>query len=103
MGVDKVINVPITKTVEVQQVQTVEKTVDIPQTQIVEKVVEVPMVENVQGGQSTVNVPSAPSRQVAPVEIVEVSEMGAPLPAEAAPAIIMAAPAPTMVAPASAP
>merc|ERR1712093_912611 len=101
--VDKVIDVPMTKTIEVLSVQTVEKIVDIPQTQIVERIVEVPQIETVNGQQSTVNIPTAPMRQTAPAEIVEVQEMGMPLPAEMIAGVTMAAPAPTVTYAAPAP
>merc|ERR1711953_1104437 len=67
--------------------------VDVPQVQVVEKIVEVPEFQTVAGEQTAVSMGTAPVRQVAPAEIVEVTEIGAPLPAESAPAIVVQAPA----------
>merc|ERR1712196_350581 len=81
--IDEVVDVPVTKQRHVPQVQTVEKVVEIPQLQVVERVVEAPQVgQTVQGAQRAVNIPCAPVRQVAPAEIVQVTEVGPPLPAE---------------------
>merc|ERR1711897_70800 len=74
------------------QIQTVEKVVEIPQVQTVEKVVEVPEVQTVAGATRSVNLPSAPVRQTAPAEVVQVTEVGPPLPAESAPATRSQAP-----------
>merc|ERR1712079_970174 len=60
--------------------------------QVVEKIVEVPEFQTLAGEQTAVSLGTAPVRQVAPAEIVEVTEIGAPLPAEAAPAIVVQAP-----------
>merc|ERR1711907_57719 len=74
--------------------------VEVPLVQTVEKVVEVPVVgETIQGRQHTVNVPIAPTRQVAEAETVTVTEMGPPLPAEQHPEAVMKqvpAPAPVL-------
>merc|ERR1712107_906190 len=78
--VDKVVDVPVVQVVQVPQVQVVEKTVEIPQLQIVEKIVEIPEIQTVQGTQTSESLGTAPVRQVAPAEIVEVVEIGAPLP-----------------------
>merc|ERR1712013_907137 len=58
----------------------------------VEKVVEIPEVQTVAGATRSVNVPSAPVRQTAPAEVVQVTEVGPPLPAESAPATRSQAP-----------
>merc|ERR1739838_362025 len=50
--------------------------VEIPQVQTVEKVVEVPEVQTVAGATRSVNLPSAPVRQTAPAEVVQVTEVG---------------------------
>merc|ERR1711972_24515 len=80
------------KQVEVPQIQTIEKVVEIPQVQTVEKVVEIPEVQTVAGATRSVNLPSAPVRQTAPAEVVQVTEIGPPLPAESAPATRSVAP-----------
>merc|ERR1712151_1450681 len=69
-----------------------EKVVEIPQVQTVEKVVEIPEVQTVAGATRSVNLPSAPVRQTAPAEVVQVTEVGPPLPAESAPATRSVAP-----------
>merc|ERR1711879_822666 len=100
--VEKAVDVPVIKQMEVPQVHTIENIVEVPLVQMVEKVVEVPMVgETIQGRQHTVNVPLAPTRQVAEAETVTVMEMGPPLPAEQHPeAVMKQAPARVMQAPA---
>merc|ERR1711945_20320 len=90
--VDKVVDVPVVQVVQVPQVQVVEKTVEIPQLQIVEKIVEIPEIQTVQGTQTSESLGTAPVRQVAQAEIVEVVEIGAPLPAESAPPMFVTAP-----------
>merc|ERR1712050_2024 len=67
-------------------------------------VVEIPEVQTVAGATRSVNLPSAPVRQTAPAEVVQVTEVGPPLPAESAPATRSQAPmaasaAMTMAAP----
>merc|ERR1740122_180620 len=57
-----------------------------------EKVVEVPEVQTVAGATRSVNLPSAPVRQTAPAEVVQVTEVGPPPPAESAPATRSQAP-----------
>merc|ERR1712013_610625 len=96
------------KQVEVPQIQTIERIVEVPYVQTVEKVVEVPQAgETVQGGQRAVTNQLETMRQVAPAEIVQVTEMGAPLPQEILPpqnvAEPIVAPAAPMPAPMPAP
>merc|ERR1712050_652631 len=99
---EKIVDVPVIKQVEIPQIQTIEKVVEIPQVQTVEKVVEIPEVQTLAGATRSVNLPSASVRQTAPAEVVQVTEIGPPLPAETAPAIVtqapMAAPAPAFTA-----
>merc|ERR1719203_936920 len=90
--VEKIVDVPVIKQVEVPQIQTIEKVVEIPQVQTVEKVVEIPEVQTVAGATRSVNLPSAPVRQTAPAEVVQVTEVGPPLPAVSAPATRSQAP-----------
>merc|ERR1712012_1319198 len=94
--VQKTIEIPqlqyVDKVVDVPEVQVVEKTVEIPQLQIVEKIVEIPEIQTVQGTHTSESLGTAPIRQVAPAEIVEVVEIGAPLPAESAPPMFVTAP-----------
>merc|ERR1712083_283732 len=90
--VEKIVDVPVIKQVEVPQIQTIEKVVEIPQLQIVDKVVEIPEIQAVAGATQSVNLPSAPVRQTAPAEVVQVTEIGPPLPAESAPATRSPAP-----------
>merc|ERR1712135_264711 len=90
--IDKVVDVPVVQVMQVPQVQVVEKTVEIPQLQIVEKIVEIPEIQTVQGTQTSESLGTAPVRQVAQAEIVEVVEIGAPLPAESAPPMFVTAP-----------
>merc|ERR1712031_74644 len=70
------------KQVEIPMIQTIEKTVEIPQVQTVEKTIEIPQVMQVPGETRQVAIPAAGGRQQAPAEVVQVTEMGAPLPAE---------------------
>merc|ERR1711953_647850 len=93
--VEKVVDVPVVKQMEVPQVHTIENIVEVPLVQTVEKVVEVPMVgETIQGRQQTMNVPLAPTRQVAEVETVTLTEVGPPLPMEQHPEAIFKSIAP---------
>merc|ERR1711920_602016 len=78
--VEKIVDVPVIKQVEIPQIQTIEKVVEIPQVQTVEKVVEIPEVQTLAGATRSVNLPSAPVRQTAPAEVVQVTEIGPPLP-----------------------
>merc|ERR1719476_902399 len=78
--VDKVVDIPVVVQRQVPMVQKAQKTVEVPEFQ------------TVTGAQTAVNIPTAPVRQVAPAEVVEVVEIGAPLPAESAPAIVVQAP-----------
>merc|ERR1712232_1371754 len=81
--------------------QTIEKIVEIPYLQLVEKTVEIPQVgETVNGAQRSVTIQLETVRQQAPAEIVEITEQGAPLPAERAPDVFVApqVPATTVVA-----
>ena len=68
----------------VPQLMAVEKTVEIPQLQIVEKIIEIPEIQTVQDTLTFERFGTAPVRQVAPAEIVEALEIGAPLSAESA-------------------
>merc|ERR1719446_884258 len=85
------------KQVEVPMVQTIEKTVEIPQVQTVEKTIEIPQVMQVPGETRQVAIPAAGGRQQAPAEVVQVTEMGAPLPAEMMAPQVMTAPPPPPV------
>merc|ERR1712176_1648124 len=99
--IEKIVDVPVVKQVDVPQVTTIEKIVEVPHVQTVEKIVEVPMVgQTLQGAQTSTEVALPPIRQQAPAETVTVNEIGPDLPAEAAPQVIKQAPAP---APAPAP
>ena len=69
---------------------TVEKTVEIPQLQIVEKIVEIPEIQTVQGTQTSESLGTAPVRQVAPAEIVEVVELERPFPQNPHPLFVKA-------------
>merc|ERR1711945_75660 len=90
----------VQKTIEIPQMQYIDKVVDVPvvqvmqvpQVQVVEKTVEIPEIQTVQGTQTSESLGTAPVRQVAQAEIVEVVEMGAPLPAESAPPMFVTAP-----------
>merc|ERR1712107_706044 len=90
----------VQKTIEIPQLQYIDKVVDVPvvqvvqvpRLQVVEKIVEVPEIQTVQGTQTSESLGTAPVRQVAQAEIVEVVEMGAPLPAESAPPMFVTAP-----------
>merc|ERR1740116_623612 len=60
--VDKIIDVPVVKQVEVPQIQKIPKTVEVPQIQYIDKVVDIPVVKQrqvpmVQKIQKTVDVP----------------------------------------------
>merc|ERR1739838_126425 len=98
--IDKVVDVPVVKQRHVPSVQKVQKPVTVPVIETVEKVVdvpvikqvEVPQVQTVAGATRSVNLPSAPVRQTAPAEVVQVTEVGPPLPAESAPATRSQAP-----------
>merc|ERR1712083_199712 len=90
--VQKPVTVPVIETVEKIVDVPVIKQVEVPQIQTVEKVVEVPEVQAVAGATRSVNLPSAPVRQTAPAEVVQVTEIGPPFPAESAPAVVTQAP-----------
>ena len=70
--IDKVVDVFVVLVVQVPQVQVVEETVEIPQSQFVEKIVVIPEILTVQGAQTFESLGTAPVRQVAQAEIVEV-------------------------------
>merc|ERR1719414_2574806 len=75
--------------------QVVETTVEVPMVEVVERVVEIQSVESVQGSQITEVVSAAPLRQRLPPEVVQVTEIGADLPAESiAPIIVQSAASP---------
>merc|ERR1712187_913134 len=98
--VEKIVDVPVVKQIDVPQVTTIEKIMEVPHVQTVEKVVEVPVVgQTMQGQERHVNVPLPPVRQMGQTETVTATEMGPPLPAEHAGQVIKAAPEP-MPAPA---
>merc|ERR1712013_650060 len=94
--IDRVVDVPVVKQRHVPAIQKVQKTVvqhrQVPSVQKVQKTVEVPQVQTVAGATKSVNLPSAPVRQTAPAEVVQVTEVGPPLPAESAPATRSVAP-----------
>merc|ERR1712129_284261 len=90
--VQKPVTVPVIETVEKVVDVPVIKQVEVPQVQTIEKVVEIPQVQTVAGVTRSVNLPSAPVRQTAPAEVVQVTEVGPPLPAESAPATRSQAP-----------
>merc|ERR1712036_77859 len=90
--VQKPVSVPIIETVEKIVDVPVIKQVEVPQIQTIEKVVEIPEVQTLAGATRSVNLPSAPIRQTAPAEVVQVTEIGPPLPAETAPAVVTQAP-----------
>merc|ERR1712064_129760 len=110
--IDRVVDIPVVQqrqvptvqtvqqTIEIPQMQYIDKVVDVPvvqvmqvpQLQVVEKIVEIPEIQTVQGTQTSESLGTAPVRQVAPAEIVEVVEIGAPLPAESAPPMFVTAP-----------
>merc|ERR1712232_114961 len=95
--VEKIVDIPVVKQVDVPHVTTIEKVVEVPHVQVVEKVVEVPMAgETIQGQQHHVNVPLPPVRHQAPAEHVHETVVGPELPAEEA-QVIQAAPAPAPV------
>ena len=83
---------PVVESGQVPQVQIVEKTIEIPQRQIVEKIVEIPEIWTIQGTQTSESLATAPVRQAAPAETVEVVELGPPLSAESAPPVFATAP-----------
>merc|ERR1711981_157008 len=108
--VEKIVDVPVVKQIEIPQITTVEKIIEVPQSQTVEKVVEIPMVgETKQGNATSVNVPLPAVRQQGPAETVAVTEWGPDLPVETSQHIkpqVMPAPQPapmTYAAPAPAP
>merc|ERR1712196_244667 len=78
MGIEKIVDVPVVKQVDVPHRTTIEKIIEVPHVQHVEKIVEVPMVgETRQGNQHEVTNPVQAQRQVAPAEQV-VMEMEGP-------------------------
>merc|ERR1719253_2241985 len=85
--VEKIVDVPIVKQIEVPQIQTIEKIVEVPYIQQVEKIVEIPQMGPAVEGQrhvQTVHLPTV--RQEAPPEHEQVTVVGAPLPPETLPA-----------------
>merc|ERR1712217_938368 len=91
--VEKIVDVPVVKQLDVPQVTTIEKIVEVPHMQTIEKVVEVPVAgQTLQGAERHVNVPLPMVRQMGPAENVTETVMGAPLPAEHAGQIIKAPP-----------
>ena len=74
---------PVAESVQVHQVQVVEKTIGIPQWQIIEKIVAFPEeIQTILGTQTFESLGTAPVRQVATAETVEVVELGPPISAE---------------------
>merc|ERR1719313_2086267 len=84
-------------------ITTIEKHVEVPQIQTVEKIVEVPQVEHHQGTHTHTTHQQPTIRHRAPPQIVQVSEMGADLPAEHGGTTVHAAPPPTTVVQAAPP
>jgi len=81
--IEKIIDVPVIRQIEVPHIQTVEKIVEIPYIQTVEKIVEVPTVgETMAGFQKTVTVNLPVQRQEMPTEYVQEMSWGPPLPSE---------------------
>merc|ERR1712084_143968 len=87
--IEKIVDVPVVKQIEVPQIQTIEKIVEVPFVQTVEKIVEIPTVGNtVPGEQRAVNVQLETVRQIAPAEAHEEVVAGPPLPTETAQPIL---------------
>ena len=83
---------PVAESMQVPQVQVVEKTIEIPQRQIIEKTVEFPEIQAILGTQTFESLGTAPFRQVAPAEIVEVVKLVPPFSAESALPMFVTAP-----------
>ena len=87
------VDVPVVQVVEVPRVQVVEKTIEIPQLQIIGEIVEIPEIQTVQCTQTCESLGTAPVREVAPADTVEVVELVPPLPAQSAPPMFATTPA----------
>merc|ERR1711982_814 len=96
--VEKIVDVPVIKQVEVPQIQTIERHVEVPYVQIVEKVVEIPQIgENLSGQTRHKTTSLQPIKQQAPAEVVQVVEVGPPMPAEKTTALVEVAQAPMTI------
>ena len=81
---DKVSDVPAVLVVQVPQVQVVVETVQIPELPFVEKTVLIPESGTVKDTQTSESVNTAFVRHVTQAEMIDVVEVGAPLPGESA-------------------
>eukprot|EP00440_Ansanella_granifera_P034039 gb/GFBE01036925.1/.p1 GENE.gb/GFBE01036925.1/~~gb/GFBE01036925.1/.p1 ORF type:complete len:126 (+),score=49.01 gb/GFBE01036925.1/:1-378(+) len=81
--IEKIVDVPVVKQLEVPQIQTIEKIVEVPFVQVVEKVVEVPQVgQTLQGTTTEQHVSLEPQRQEHPAQVVQQVLAGPDLPHE---------------------
>merc|ERR1712086_347573 len=81
--VEKIVDVPVVKQVDVPHVTTVEKIVEVPHTQVIEEIMEVPMVgQTLQGNQHHTEQQLPSIREQAHPEVHETHEHGGSLPAE---------------------
>merc|ERR1712107_46840 len=76
---EKIVDVPVVKQVEIPQMITVDRMVEFPSVQTVERIEEVPVMNTLEGMTTNVSIPSV-QRQVAETLIEEVVEVGETLP-----------------------
>merc|ERR1719450_575418 len=77
--VEKVVDVPHVKQVDVPQITTIKKYVDVPHVQTVEKIVEVPMLgEPIPGQHQHQHTHLPVQREVHPAEEIHHTEVGMP-------------------------
>merc|ERR1712151_1025232 len=99
MKIQKPVEVPVLETVEkivdVPEIQTIERHVEVPYVQTVEKVVEIPQIgQNIEGQTRVRQTVLQPLRKQLPAEVVNVVEVGPPMPAEKTTALVEVAPVP---------
>merc|ERR1712063_34295 len=73
--VEKVIDVPKVKQVEIPQIITVERLIEIPSTQTVERFEEIPIMHTFEGERREVDIPTR-FQQTEEMEVVMVEEEG---------------------------
>ena len=82
--IDKMVDVPVAHVVQVLQVRDT-------QSQTTEKIIEIPEIQTILSTRTSEVLGTAPGRNVALSEVVEVVKLGPPLPAESAPPMFVTA------------
>jgi hypothetical protein len=95
--VEKIVDVPQVRQVDVPHITMVDKHVEVPHHQVVEKVVEIPMVgDEIQGMQNHTHNHLPVERQQHPAEVIHHHEVGLPFDTHYAGPVTSAVPVSTL-------